>query len=335
MDANPQASALGVEAFGLSLLSASYDCIKIIDRDGSLQLMNANGQSLMEVDDFCALQGGRWPSLWPEESRPLVEAAMATALDGKPARFTAFCPTAKGTPKWWDVSVSPVLDAEGGVTQIVSISRDITEERRLSDSYRLLTQELSHRIKNLFTLANGLISLAAAADPSAKPFAGRLRERFSALGRAVSYIRPVEAQDETSSPRTVGGLLEGLVEPFQNDPDNPRVRVSGCDGAIGSQSATSVALIIHELATNAVKYGALSAKGGSVDLHCHKLGKRTKFIWAEHGGPPVLAIPTALGFGTKLAQISASGMLAGSISHDWRPEGLVVTIEVESSALGH
>jgi PAS domain S-box-containing protein len=329
----PQPADLGVEAFGVSLLSASHDCIKIIDLDGSLQLMNRNGQTLMEVDDFCAIQGGQWPSLWPEESRPLVQASLDAALAGRPARFSAFCPTAKGTPKWWDVSVSPVHGPDGKVMQVVSISRDITEERRLTEAYRVLSQELSHRIKNLFTLANGLITLSAAADPTAKSFAVRLRDRFTSLGRAVSYIRPADPNAPPTDAQTLSGLFEALVEPFQTDPDHPRIQVSGCEGPVGPQSATALALVVHELATNAVKYGALSTNTGWVELVCKQSDGRVGFTWREHGGPPVHAPPTVMGFGTKLATISTSGHLSGSIVHDWRPEGLVVVLDVSQENL--
>jgi two-component sensor histidine kinase len=334
-DVDRQASDLGVEAFGISLLSASYDCVKIIDLNGDLQLMNGNGQTLMEIDDFCVIRGGAWPDLWPTESRPLVVAALNDALEGRSSRFSAFCPTGKGTPKWWDVSVSPVYGSDGAVTRIVSVSRDITEERRLTDSYRLLSQELSHRIKNLFTLANGLITLSAAAEPSAKPFANRLRDRFTSLGRAVSYIRPAGPNEVAAEAQTLRGLLQGLSEPFQTDPENLRIRVSGCEGSVGPQSATALALVFHELATNAVKYGALSTPDGWVTLVCDHAGDRTVFTWTEHGGPRLEHAPSATGFGTTLAAISASGHLAGKIAHDWRHEGLVATLDVETGNLPH
>ncbi len=104
----------GLSALALaSVLDQSVDCVKLIGLDGTLQYMNGNGLCAMEVDDFCAIEGQPWASLWPEDSRSSILDSMSTANSGATARFRAFCPTAKGDPRWWDVSVSPVTDVEG------------------------------------------------------------------------------------------------------------------------------------------------------------------------------------------------------------------------------
>ena len=118
------------EAFLRSVLDASTDCMKVVERDGTLSFMNANGQCLMEIDDFEAIRGADWAALWPEAGQGQVRQAVAAALADRPARFEAFCPTAKGTPKWWDVAVAPVRDAEGRVARLVSASRDVTARKR-------------------------------------------------------------------------------------------------------------------------------------------------------------------------------------------------------------
>jgi PAS domain S-box-containing protein len=105
----------------------SPDCIKILDIDGGLQAMNRNGQCAMEIDDFSHVIGKNWPSLWPDDARHKVHAAMASALAGASGHFDAFCPTAKGSPRWWDVLVTPILDSDGKVANLLSVSRDITE----------------------------------------------------------------------------------------------------------------------------------------------------------------------------------------------------------------
>jgi PAS domain S-box-containing protein len=124
----------------------SPDCIKILDVHGGLQAMNRNGQCAMEIDDFSKVTGRLWPSLWPDVSRAKVNAAMASALAGGAGHFDAFCPTAKGTPRWWDVLVTPVYGDDGKVTSLLSVSRDITEVHRAVEQ-RL---ELSSRLQ--FTL---------------------------------------------------------------------------------------------------------------------------------------------------------------------------------------
>ena len=118
------------ERFSSAVLEASPDCLKVIDRDGRLTFMNANGCALMEIDDLASIRGRQWSDLWPEIERDKVAAAVKAARAGVATRFEAPCPTAKLTPKWWDVSVSPVMDARGEVSRIVSTSRDITESRQ-------------------------------------------------------------------------------------------------------------------------------------------------------------------------------------------------------------
>ncbi|MDB5948643.1 MAG: hypothetical protein JWR65_498 [Massilia sp.] len=124
----------------------SPDCIKIMGGDGSLQAMNRNGQCAMEIDDFSAVHGGLWPTLWPESARPKLVAAMESALRGESAHFDAFCPTAKGTPKWWDVLVTPIIGSDVKVANLLAVSRDITEVHRAVEQQL----ELAARLK--FTL---------------------------------------------------------------------------------------------------------------------------------------------------------------------------------------
>ena len=112
-----------------SILEASADCIMVVDLDGGLELVNAPGLSALEIQDFEKYRGSDWIMLWPQESRTTVRAAISEARSGKSGRFSAYCPTAKGTPKWWDVVVSPILNEEGELKKLLAISRDITVQR--------------------------------------------------------------------------------------------------------------------------------------------------------------------------------------------------------------
>jgi PAS domain S-box-containing protein len=119
------------EAFLRSVLESSPDCIKVIDLEGRLLMMNGPGLCIMEVDDFTQLKGQSWGGLWPTETAAKITDAVAGAKRGQTTRFSAFCPTAKGTPKWWEVTVSPITNTAGEVVSILSVSRDVTgrEER--------------------------------------------------------------------------------------------------------------------------------------------------------------------------------------------------------------
>ena len=131
------------ETFSLAILESSPDCLKIIDMNGRLQFMNINGQCLMEIDDFGTLKNKFWWDLWGPENEEIVKKSVEQALKGETAQFTALCITAKGTPKWWDVMVSPIANKSGNIYQIISTSRDITEQKKYEEDLRK-TQEKLH-----------------------------------------------------------------------------------------------------------------------------------------------------------------------------------------------
>jgi PAS domain S-box-containing protein len=114
------------DAFFRSMLNGSTDCIEILRRDGTLDSINPRGLHLKEIDDFTPLRGKPWVSQWPDEARELAQNAADAALAGRHSRFEAVCPTARGNLKHWEVTVSPVPDAEGEVQWLVSVARDVT-----------------------------------------------------------------------------------------------------------------------------------------------------------------------------------------------------------------
>ena len=115
--------------FALSYLRANPDCVKLLTLDGRLAFMNRNGQCAMRIGNFEAIRDAHWWSLWPPSEEPQLREAVETAALGLVARFEAFCPTAEGEPRWWDVSLLPVCDAAGAARLILAISRDISERR--------------------------------------------------------------------------------------------------------------------------------------------------------------------------------------------------------------
>ena len=146
-------------AMGMHLLAASPDCVKLIDLDGNVQFMNDNGLRLVEIDDFTTFQGKPWLSYWPSESVALVADAMTEAKAGRVGRFTAFAPSAKGTPKWWDVVVSAIRDDTNGVTGLLAVSRDVTRQKQIEESFRVGEQRFR-------ALADNIAQFAWMADAS-------------------------------------------------------------------------------------------------------------------------------------------------------------------------
>ncbi len=143
------------EEFNRSVMDASADCIKIINLDGTLHSVNATGLALMELESSSELRGKHWSMFWPETAQADVHRALRVACNGQTCRFTGFRPTAKGTPKWWDVQVSPVKDMHGQTLRLLSVSRDITERKHFEEQLQTAQHqaEAANRAKSDF-LAN-------------------------------------------------------------------------------------------------------------------------------------------------------------------------------------
>ena len=144
-------------AFSREVIEASPDCFKILDLFGRLEFMNRNGQCLLEIEDVSAVEGRHFSSMWPAEEQRKVEVAVAAARAGDTARFTGFCPTQGGAPKWWDVMVYSVADGEGRPTHIAAVSRDITAAVQTQRDLEAMLVELKDLIE-----ANSSLRAAAA-----------------------------------------------------------------------------------------------------------------------------------------------------------------------------
>jgi PAS domain S-box-containing protein len=150
MAAEHAASAAAVdlkrsESFTQSILDHSGDCIQVLDPDERIVLANRPGLALMEVDDADALQGQSWTALWNADAT-LARRAVEEAVTRGEGRFHAFRPTARGTPKWWDVIVTPIRDEHGRVQKLVTVSRDITNQKRAEqERAQLLSSERAAR----------------------------------------------------------------------------------------------------------------------------------------------------------------------------------------------
>lgn len=127
----------------------SHDCIKIVSPDGALMSMNRNGQHAMQVDDFATCQGADWLGFWQGEAREPMLAAFERARAGHGAHFSGFCPTMKGEPRWWDVTIAPLHEptSEGAPGPLVVISRDITAEHEAREQLRLLNATLHDEVQ--------------------------------------------------------------------------------------------------------------------------------------------------------------------------------------------
>ena len=239
-----------------------------------------------------------------------------------------------GVYRWTLGRAMPIRNEAGEITRWFGTCTDIDDLKRMEQAKELLSQELSHRIKNIFAVVSALIALSARRHPEARAFAATVRTRINALARAHEFVRPhTETSRPTVGSMTLHAFLTDLFRAYAGVDGVERVRISGDDAAFDDQAATSVALLFHELATNAAKYGALSTEGGHVDLETRRAGDRFVLGWTEHGGSPVAGEPDRPGFGSSLATLSVEGQLGGRLERTWAPEGLRVVADLPATAL--
>ncbi|MDQ3126091.1 MAG: PAS domain-containing protein [Pseudomonadota bacterium] len=315
-------------AFVRTVLAASNDCIKLLSLDGDLAFMSEGGQRVMEVSDFNALRGCPWPSLWEGEGNAQAVAAVATARAGNNARFQGPANTAMGNPRWWDVQVTPIHGPDGKPIRLLSVSRDITDLKRAEEQQRLLALELNHRIKNVLAMVQAIASqtFRATSDPAEARAA--FLDRLGALSAAQDLL--------TQTTLTGARMADIVADAFRPHGREGQVTASGPEVDLSPRCALAMSLALHELTTNAIKYGALSADGGRVTVSWTVTPgeDETAFVlsWTESGGPPV-APPTRAGFGSGMIKRALSGYVGGATTLNYEPTGVVFTLTTTLEAL--
>jgi PAS domain S-box-containing protein len=230
------------------------------------------------------------------------------------------------------LTISPIRNSRGRVIGASKIARDITELRRARDRQHLLLREMSHRVKNLFAISGSIVGLSARLAKSPQELAASTRGRLASLARAHSLTFSDGFDQSAPEPTTLQSLVRTIVAPF-DEAEKSRIVLSGIDAGISGSAVTSLALLLHEFATNAAKYGALSTHEGSVKVVFAEEDGSIVVRWTERHGPPVAAPTGSLGFGDVLSRIAVSDQLGGEIVRDWRPEGLAIRLSVPRSRL--
>ena len=211
----------------------------------------------------------------------------------------------------------------------------VRTEQHLKDSLshqETLTREMSHRVKNLFTIAGGLIQVSARTANTPAEMAELLTGRMNALAAANALVRR-NIDTASGEAADLEELVRKILLPHEQFGKGARTVVEGPPIYLGEHSTRGIALILHEFATNAAKYGALKGGGGSVAVTWHEKNGELLILWRERGGPNILAPPVKMGFGTALAQSTVVGQFEGSISYDWDPLGLSIAMSLRTANL--
>lgn len=316
-----------------AILDQSTDCVKLLGLDGSLEYMNANGRSAMEIEDFSVISGCALDSLWPDESAGRLRLAIERAGDGHKDRFEGYCPTAKGNDRWWDVAVSPVLH-DGEVTHILCSSRDVTdshlraieaERRAASDKAaereKIIAAELAHKTRNIIAVTTALTRMTLRGDERLDEAARGLCGRFRNLGLAIDAI----------SGNAAGDTLDEIVHAILGDGDGScRITIGAVpDAKLSDSDLRTLALVLGELHSNALKYGALSHDDGALALVFDHAPGGIRMRWKESGADNLKA-PERLGTGSDLiSRMTMSQPQAGKFV--WEPDGLFFEMVIAAS----
>ena len=279
--------------------------------------------------------GEGWNDMFHPDDQERAREVWSHSLEtGDPYEIEYRLRRSDGVYRWALGRATPIRNEDGEITRWFGTCTDIEDLKRSQSSKDLLSQELSHRIKNIFAVVSSLIALSAREHPEAKVFAASARDRINALARAHEFVRP---HSEVSQPvigkTTLHTFLAALFRPYIDAKGVSRVRIEGDDATFDDQAATSVALLFHELATNAAKYGALSTAGGSVLLRTRNEGDRFILTWTEQGGPRIEGTPVRQGFGSALSALSVEGQLGGRLERRWESGGLVLEADLPATAL--
>jgi two-component sensor histidine kinase len=198
-------------------------------------------------------------------------------------------------------------------------------DRQLEAALRrqeLLAREMSHRYRNLLSIVQSLLNLGARQERTAQELADTMRGRLQALSTAHGLVRPAP-EDPGASRVHITDLLRTILGPFPVQ----MTRLEGPDINLGRNATNSLALLFHELATNAAKYGAFSSIHGRIDVVWYQHADRLHLRWKESGGPVVGSAPNSEGFGSLLAAKSVAA-LNGTLSRVWPESGLIATLEL-------
>ena len=215
---------------------------------------------------------------------------------------------------------------------IFGIFIDVTGRKQAEEGHELLAGEMSHRVKNLLAIASGLTSITSRSTKTTEDMARELIQRLTALGRAHDLVRPLPGQEGKAA--LLGDLIAVLLAPYDDmGAFSGRVRVSVPRMGVGEATANTLALVLHELATNSLKYGALSSATGTLDVSCTEVDDDIVMVWTERGGPLVEAPTGEGGFGSKMVARVLASHLGGSIDRAWSPEGAIVTVRMNQQRL--
>jgi PAS domain S-box-containing protein len=316
--------------FTRSVLANSTEAIKVLDLDARIEFMSGGALRAMAISDADTLVGTPWLALWSDGAQ--AAAAVAQAKDGQTGAFESARRDGEGESGWWEVTVTPILGANRKPARLLVIARDVSERKRAEQSQQTMMQELHHRVKNVLAMVMAITSQSLARSTSIADGRMAVEQRLMALAEAHNLLH--EGGTDAAGLRRI---IDRAVAPYDTVPS--RFRVEGGDLPLSPQSALAVAMAVHELCTNAVKHGALSAAPGRVAIAWRVedspvdtrvdscVDSHVCWTWRESNGPAV-SPPTRRGFGMRVIEASFRDQLHGTVEISFEPSGLVCAVDL-------
>lgn len=309
-----QSALKASEEFSRSLLEASIDWISVIDGNGHIVYTNRRMDRDQAMKPIRSAAGS-WLDLWPPDQRAAIVIASAEARQSGAARLTTMRRDADDRVVWYDLHII-LLPMMSAGQRLLAMARDITTKKQDDDHIGLMVKELSHRAKNLLAVINAMARSTTAQCRSVAEFEVSFCARILGLSRSHDLL---VTQDWRGAHFST--LVRQHLSPFM-DVYSKRLRLSGVNILLPPAKAQALGMVLHELATNAVKYGALSNPTGCIHMSCANVGGNYELEWSETGGPIVHA-PASSGFGSVVVEDMASEAFNCEARIEFRPSGVV------------
>ena len=314
---------LAIEAAGVALWSWNVDTDKLTMDESGYHLWGVAIANSVTFEDLSA-------HIHPADRDRVRAAFAATRAISGPYEID-FRIIVEGNVRW--VSARGKGGDIGMANRVIfGIFLDITGRKQAEEGNELLAGEMSHRVKNLLAIASGLTAITSRSTKTTEDMARQLTQRLTALGRAHDLIRPLPGEQGRAA--LLGDLIAVLLAPYDDlGAFSGRVRVAVPRMGVGEGTANVLALVVHELATNSLKYGALSSSTGTLDVSCSDEDGEIVMKWTERGGPTVAAPAGAGGFGSNMVGRVLANQLSGSIHRDWSTDGAIITVRMNKQRL--
>ncbi|WP_248310262.1 HWE histidine kinase domain-containing protein [Bosea sp. 117] len=261
---------------------------------------------------------------------PQVEALKRAALEASETRKGEVEVLEDGEPRWYDLHIEPLRDLSGNTVGLTGAAVDVTERKENERHLRLLMRELTHRSKNLLAVIQAMARQTARHAGTTDDFVEQFNARLQALARSHDLL-----VQESWHGASLGELVRSQLG-HHLDRENSQVSIAGPDILLKPDAAQNLGLALHELSTNAAKYGALSVPSGHVDIAWKRRlaadGGGIELTWQEAGGPRVEE-PNARGFGSLVIERNLSRTLDGNVSLDFAPDGVICHIQMSEQHL--